>query len=176
MVEIDKCYNQYVCRSKHLGQKHKAYQRALTLVNRSLCSSQIQYIQYNHLLCLSEIGPSHEQQKTDEDTRQRHPASSSRKDDKDKEINDDYDVGAWWAEWEGGWGGVEKRFVFNINVCTAKTTGIFRWSGSIFCRLNPERIISSFLLFDKAWNRGRYSDILLKRISLSCWYKKQSRK
>ena len=29
-------------------------------------------------------------------------------------LNYDYDVGAWWGGGEGGWGGVEKRFVFRI--------------------------------------------------------------
>ena len=62
---------------------------------------------------------------------------------------------AWWAEREGGWGGVEKRFVFNIKFWVAKATDIFRWSGSMFVKLNPERIISSFLLFENILKLGR---------------------
>ena len=41
-----------------------------------------------------EIIPTPKSSKKGEKSWQGHPASSSRKDDKDKEINDDYDVGA----------------------------------------------------------------------------------
>ena len=70
------------------------------------------------------------------------------------DINDDYDERAWWSEREGGWGGVEKRFFFNIKFLAAKATDIFCWSGSMF-KLNPERIISSFLLFENVLKLGR---------------------
>ena len=62
---------------------------------------------------------------------------------------------------------MEKRFVFKIKFCTAKIMGMFRWSGSVFDRLIPERMISSFLFLEKVLNRGRYSEIFVKRLSLS---------
>ena len=37
---------------------------------------------------------------------------------------------------------------FKIKFCTAKTMGMFRWSGSVFDRLIPERMISNFLLLE----------------------------
>ena len=51
-------------------------------------------------------------------------------------------------------GGELKNVFFNIKFLAAKATDIFCWSGSMF-KLNPERIISSFLLFENVLKLGR---------------------